>query len=113
MNPIDIIILSCCVIGLVYFAIDRFKYRDINVYHEKLERLNELRKLITAIEIEDKETEKMIWAIDLDAYLENELTDRLINYRDNDNKLSVLKDEQRKIELYIKNFRMYNKNIRI
>ena len=113
MNPIDIIILSCCIIGLVYFAIDRFKYRDINVYHEKLERLNELRKLITAIENENVETENIIKSINLDNDFNDELTDKLIKNRDNEYKLSSLKDEQRKIELYIKNFRMYNKNIRI
>jgi len=111
MKIIDIIIFTLCATGLIYFMFDRLKYTNMNVYREKLKRLNELRKLIALIENEDRETEKLIWSVNLDADLEKELADRLIGYRDNDDKLSVLKDEQRKIEKYIKNFRIYNKHI--
>jgi len=113
MKIIDIIIFSLCAAGLVYFIIDRFKYRDINVYHDKLERLNELRKLITSVEKENKETENMIHSMNIDSIYENEFTDRVINYRDNEYKLINLKKEKKEIERYIKNFRMYNKNLRV
>jgi hypothetical protein len=113
MKLIDIIIFSLCVIGLIYFFFDRLKYRNISVYHKKLERLNELKKIITAIESEDKDTENIIRSTNFDAFFEEKFTDRLINYRDNDLKLSYLKNELKEIELYIKNFRMYNKKIGI
>lgn len=113
MKIIDIIILSLCFFGLVYFFIDRLKYRNINVYREKLKRLNELRKIITAVENEEKETEEIIKSINLDDDFDDELTDRLINSKHNDLRLSYLKAEQKEIELYIKNFRMYNKNLGI
>jgi sortase (surface protein transpeptidase) len=56
MKLIDNIIFSISVVGLVYFFIDRCKYTSISTYHEKLEKLNKLRKTIAAIENEDKKT---------------------------------------------------------
>ena len=113
MKLIDIIIFSLCVIGLIYFFFDRLKYSNINVYRKKLKRLIELRKIIASIENDNNETEEIIKSINIDTVHDDETINKFINYRDNDNKLSVLKDEQKKIELYIKNFRIYNKNIGI
>jgi len=113
MKTIDIIIFSLCVIGLIYFFFDRLKYSNISVYRKKLERLNEIRKIIASIENDNDETEEIIKSINIDTVHDDETINKFINYRDNDTKLSVLKDEQREIELYIKNFRIYNKNLRI
>jgi len=102
MKLIDILILSLSAIGLVYFGIERIKYSNKYIYQKKLERLNELRKTIAAIESDNAETDKIIESINEDTYYDDELTDKLINYRDNEEKLKYLKDEQRKTERYLK-----------
>ncbi|GBU28266.1 hypothetical protein R84B8_01824 [Treponema sp. R8-4-B8] len=110
MKLIDIIIISLCVIGLIYFAFDRLKYSNLKAFHKKLERLNELKKTIAAVENDNKKTEDFIKSINADTVYDDETLERLINYRDNEEKLDDLKNEQRKIELYIKNARSYFKN---
>jgi len=110
MNIIDIIISLLCVSGLVYFFFDRLKYRDINVYYDKLERLNELRKKITAIENDNLNTEKYFNSNNTNVVYDDENTDNFIICKD---KLSCLIKEKRDIELFIKNFRMYNKKLGI
>ena len=106
MKIIDIIILSLCVIGLVYFFFDRLKYRDINMYYKKLERLNELRKKIAAVENDNLKTEGLFASNNLNVVYDNEDVDNFVIYKGS---LSSLKKEQKEIELYIRNFRMYNK----
>jgi len=108
MKIIDIIIFFLCAVGLVYFVIDRFKYRDINVYHDKLERLNELRKLITAIEIENGKHENIFKPVGANNIFDDEQTEKYFIYEE---KLSNLKNEKKKIERYIENFRLYNKKL--
>jgi len=108
MNIIDIIIIFLCVVGLIYFFFDRLKYRDINVYYDKLERLNDLRKLITAIENEKIKTDNLSSPNNIGVFYDEE--DNSIICKD---KLSYLKKEKKEIERFIKNFRMYNKNLGI
>ena len=110
MKIIDYIILSLCAVGLVYFFFDRLKYRNINVYYEKLERLNELRKKITAIENDNMKNENLIISNNFGVVYDDEDKDNFVIYKDT---LTNLKKEKREIELYIKNFRMYNKNLGI
>jgi len=109
MKLIDIIILSLCVIGLIYFAFDRFKYSNKKVFSENIRRLNYLRKIIADIENDNSETEKIIKSINADTIFDDELTDKLIKYRDDEDKLNILKTEMKQIEKYISNFRIYNK----
>jgi hypothetical protein len=110
MKIIDIIILSLCVAGLVFFFFDRLKYRNINAYYDKLERLNELRKKIAAVENDKLNTEKYFNSNDLGVVYDDEDTDNFVICKD---KLSSLKKEKTEIERFIKNFRMYNKNLSI
>jgi len=110
MKLIDIIILSLCVIGLIYFFFDRLKYSNVNAYREKQERLFDISKKIAAIENDNAETEELIKSINADTVYDDEMFEKLINYRDNEDRLVELKNEQRKIELYIKNARSYFKN---
>ena len=110
MKIIDYIILSLCLIGLVYFFFDRLKYRDINVYYKKLERLNELRKKITAIENDNMKNENLIISNNFGVVYDDEDKDNFVIYKDT---LANLKKEKRELELFIKNFRMYNKKLGI
>jgi len=106
MKTIDMLICFLCLAGLVYFFIDRFKYRDINVYHDKLYRLNELRKLITAIENDNNNN--IFKPADANNIFDDEQDDKYYIYEE---KLSNLKKEKKEIERYIQNFRMYNKKL--
>jgi len=108
MKLIDIIIFSLCVIGLVYFIFDRRKYTNLSAYYEKHERLFEIIKEITALENDNKEFNELIKITNLDTDVDDEFADKLICYRNNEDKLKFLKNEQIKIEYYIKNARMYN-----
>jgi len=110
MNIIDIIILTLCAVGLVYFFFDRLKYRDISVYQDKLVRLNELRKLIAAIENENLKNENIFNSNNISVVYDDEDADNFIICKD---KLSYLKKEKKEIERFIKNFRMYNKYLGI
>ncbi|MDR2941737.1 MAG: hypothetical protein LBV17_04000 [Treponema sp.] len=115
MKLIDTLIFSLCAIGLVYFIFDRIKYSNIEIYRDKLEKLNELRRTIAAIESDNKHVEKIIKSMNADTFYDDELyddelTDKLINYRDNEVKLENLKKEQRKIELYVRRAGKYINN---
>jgi len=97
MKLIDIIIFSLCVIGMIYFFFDRRKYTSISAYHEKLERLNELRKRITMIENKD----------------EDENNTSVIYNNESSEQLKLLKTELKEVEKYIQNARMYNKKLKV
>jgi uncharacterized membrane protein YvbJ len=102
MKLIDILIFSLSAIGLVYFMFDRIKYSNRNAFHDKSERLEEINKIIANIERDKKEIEEIIKSTNADTVYNNEITDKLINYRDNEDYLKELKEEQRKIELYLR-----------
>jgi len=110
MKLIDVIILSLCLIGLIYFAFDRFKYSSKKIYRENIRRLDYLRKIIAAIENDNIETEKIIKSINVDTVYDDETINKFINYRNNEDELNILKTELKQIEKYIKNFRIYNKH---
>jgi hypothetical protein len=107
MDFIDTLIIVSCVAGLIYFAFDRIKYSNITVFYKKQERLFELNKIITVIKIDIKETDEIIKTVNIDTLYDDIFTDKLIAYRDNMDKLILLKKEQKEIEIYLKNFRMY------
>jgi hypothetical protein len=107
MDFIDILIIVSCAAGLIYFAFDRIKYLNITVFYKKQERLFELNKIISIIEIEIRDTEEIIKTEKIDALYDDIFADKLIAYRDNMDKLILLKKEQKEIEIYLKNFRMY------
>jgi len=107
MKLIDIILLSLCGIGLIYFYFDRRKYTSISAYHEKLERLNKLKLLIITIENNKKETDELIKSINADTHYDEELIDKLIKYRNNEEKLNVLEKELIETEKYIRTANMY------
>jgi len=109
MNFIDLLILFLSIAGLVYFFIDRVRYSNRNVYCKKLERLNEIRKTIIFIETENAGTDEIIKSMNADTVCDDETADKLIKYRDNIEKLEYLKDEQNKIERYIKRAHTYLK----
>jgi len=115
MKLIDIIIFSISVVGLIYFFIDRRKYTSISTYHDKLERLNELRKTIAAIEHDINETKESIkpGSIDTNIIYDDELTKKLVKQNDNEEQLKLLKTELKEVEKYIQNARMYNKKLRV
>jgi hypothetical protein len=102
MNFVDILIFTLSVIVLVYFIFHRVKYSNREVYFKKLEKLDEIKKAVAVIEKENEETEKIIKSINADTVYGNKMTDKLINYRDNEDKLEDLKIKQRKIELYLR-----------
>jgi hypothetical protein len=102
MQFADILILSFSVIVLVYFLYDRSKYSNRDVYFEKLERLEELKKTILAIQKENEETEEIIKSITAGTVYDNEMIDKFASYSDNQGKLKDLKTEQRKIEWYLR-----------
>jgi hypothetical protein len=102
MKLIDILIFLLSVAGLVYFMFERIKYSNRERYYEKSERLKELERIIAVIENENGETEEIIKSINADTVYDDEMTDRLINYRDNEGYLKDLKKEQREIELYLR-----------
>jgi len=97
MKTIDIILFALCVLGLIYFFFDRRKYSSISVYHEKLEKLNELRRKITALEEKNK--------------IANENTAYVI-YDETPEQLKILKTELKETEKYIKNYNMYKKSFK-
>jgi len=101
MKLIDIILLSLCVLGLIYFYFDRRKYTSISTYHKKLERLNELRKRITMIENKNKDED------------EDENNTSVIYNNESSEQLKLLKTELKEVEKYIQNARMYNKKLRV
>jgi len=110
MKLIDIIIFSICSAGLVYLFFDRRKYSNVIVYHEKINRLFELKKEITAVENNINNTDNIIKSLNFDKDHDEELYNKFIDYRDNEEKLNQLKNEQKEIEKYIKNANMY-KNV--
>jgi len=102
MKLIDILILSLSVIGLVYFAVYRIKYSNIDAYNKKLERLQEIRKTIAVIENDKAEQDKIIKSLDVYNIYSDEIFWKLFEYRDNEERLKELKNEQRKIEIYLR-----------
>jgi hypothetical protein len=107
MKILDIIIFSLSAIGLIYFEFMRLKYSNNKVYSKKLERLYELRKTITSIENDEKEPEEISYFI-INDDIEKQKTmintvDETYVYNDYPkDKLQELKEEQRKIERYLK-----------
>jgi hypothetical protein len=83
------------------------------VFYEKSERLNEIYKIIAVIENDIRDTEEIIKSINFDAVYDDGLTDKFISYRDNEDRLRYLKDEQGKIERYLRKARMYHKDFEI
>ena len=107
MTFIDILILIVCIAGLVYFAFDRLKYSNKDVYSQKLEKLNKLKSLIHKIETDNEETESLIQSTKTDFDFNNIITDKLIEYRDNAEKLELYKNEYKETEAYLRKARSY------
>jgi hypothetical protein len=115
MNFIDILILIISVGGLIYFIFRRFKYSNkiaftpvnSNMYEyiQNLEKLHALREEIRVLELHNNDMEKLI----SDMNFDDGLTDKFINYRNNIDKLEILKFEYKKINLYLINARPYLK----
>jgi hypothetical protein len=105
-----IISVTVSLLTLIYFAYDRIKYSNREIYHNKRERLNEINQLINAIQIENKEAMKLIETISFDTDLDDSLIDSLIKYNDNDDTLITLKKEQREIQKYFKKAHSYIKD---
>jgi hypothetical protein len=110
MNFIDIIILIICIAGLGCFAFERIKYSNKNVYFQKLEKLNKLRTLIIKIKSDNEEMELLISLSNKDFDFNDILTDKLIEYRDNEEKLKLYNDEYKKIESYLNKALSYIKD---
>jgi hypothetical protein len=81
---------------------ERIKYSNRERYYEKLKRLKELERIIAVIENDNKVTEEIIKSINADTVYDSEMTDKLVNYRDNEGYLKDLKKEQIEIELYLR-----------
>jgi len=111
MGFIDIFILIICIAGLLYFVYERLKYSNRDVYIRKLERLNKLKALISKIKSDNEEMESIILSTNTDFDFNKALTDKLIEYRDNEEKLESYKAEYKEIELYLRKSRSYIKNI--
>ena len=101
MNFIDILILIISIGGLIYFFIDHIKYTNINVYYQKRKRLSELEEEIYNIKLHKKETEILINNINFDIDFDNSLTDKLIKYREDTDKLKILYIEYNKLDSYL------------
>jgi len=120
MNFIDILILFVSIGGLIYFVFHRFKYSNNTLftpvnsnayeYAQNLEKLYALQEEIRVIELHNNNMEKIISDMNADMYFDDGLTDKLINYRNNIDKLKILKFEYRKINLFLKNSRFYFKD---
>lgn len=108
MNFLDILILLICLGGLIFFFFDRIKFSNKTVYQQKKERFFQLQKLINNIKSENEEAEILIQSLDFDDFTDS-ITDKLIKYRDNEDKLEICKAEYKKIESYLKNARPYIK----
>jgi cephalosporin-C deacetylase-like acetyl esterase len=119
MNFIDILIFIISVGGLIYFIFHRFKYSNKTLftpvnsnayeYIQNLEKLHALREEIRLIELHNNDMENLISNMNVDMYFDDGLTDKLINYRNNIDKLEILKFEYKKINLYLINSRPYLK----
>jgi len=96
--------------GLIYFVFHRFKYSNKNKYIQNLEKKYALQEEILIIEHHKYYMEKIISDMDADMYFDEKLTDELINYKNNIDKLKILKFEYRKINLFLKNSRFYFKD---
>jgi hypothetical protein len=107
MDFIDILIIISCAAGLIYFALDRIKYSNRNVLHKKLERLNELQTLLLNTKKDNSLMELLISSNNVTDF-DNFPSDKLIEYRDNIEKLEFYENEYKEIKKYLKNVRMYN-----
>ena len=107
MGFIDILILIVCIAGLSYFVYKRIKYSNRDVYSHKLERYKELHKLICKINADNEKMESLILSANTDFDFNSALTDKLIEYRDNEEKLELYKQEYKEIELYLRKARPY------
>jgi hypothetical protein len=111
MNFIDVLILFVSTAGLVFFFLDRIRYSNRNVYYKKLERLRELEEEIRGIISANDETENLIINMDFDTGFDGSVTDRLVKYRDDYDRLEALRNEHRETGLYLRNARPYIKEI--
>jgi len=110
MNFIDILILIICISGIIYFIFDHFKYSNRIVYYEKLERFRILETLIRKIKSDNEEMESLILSANTDFDFNEAITDKLIEYRDNEEKLELYKHEYKKLELYLSKAKPYFRN---
>ena len=111
MKIIDILILILSIAGLFYFYIfDRRKYKNRDVFHQKLARLDELDNIIFAIETKNKKRDG-IFNVSPNMDTDNSFADERSKFMSYDKNFELLKKERKKILSYIKNARMYHKNI--
>ena len=113
MTVIDIAIFITCFALLIYLLIDRKKYLDINVYYKNVERLNEIINIVNTIEACNKTILEQIENLDFNTELDKDFSDKLIKFRDDEEKLKELKAEQKNIQTYIRNARHYKNTIGI
>ena len=73
----------------------------------------EINLLIYNIEIKNKEILDQIISADIDMLCDDNFSDKLIKFRDDEDKLKELKNEQREIQTYIRNARHYKNTIGI
>jgi len=103
LNFIDIAIFILSLGGLIYLVLDRIIHSNINVFRAKFKRSSELDNLINDIEADCKDTLEQIKNTDLTEPLDPVFIDKLVKYRDNEYYLKILKKEQSKIEIWLKN----------
>jgi len=108
---IDILIFILCLGGLIYLITDRAKYMDINKYYKKQKRLFELCEIINSIEADNKKILEQIDDANIYEPLDDKFANKLIQFSDDENKLTELKKEQREVETYLKNARHYKKTL--
>ena len=111
MILIDILIFILCLGGLIYLITDRAKYMDINKYYKKQKRLFELCEIINSIEADNKKILEQIDDANIYEPLDDKFANKLIQFSDDENKLTELKKEQREVETYLKNARHYKKTL--
>jgi len=109
LSFLDITIFILCLGGLIYFIFNRIKYTNIDVFHEKCDRLSELNNIISRIENKNKERLELIKTIKFET-IYDVFPESLIEYRDDEDKLKELKKEQRDIEIYLRIAMKYHDN---
>ena len=113
MKFIDIAIAILCFVLLIFLLIDRKKYLDINKYYKNVSRLHHIIGLINDIEIRNKYILDQIESMDIEMSFDDDFTDKLIKFRDEQDYLELLKNEQKRIQIYLKNVRHYKSTIGI
>jgi hypothetical protein len=104
---LDALIAFACAAGLICFFFERVRYSNINAYRQKLERLRELEKEIRAIKHENIRAENIINNMDADMNFDENFTDELIKFSDDEARLETLKNECRKTASYLNKARPY------